>query len=136
MTRRLSVFGMVFLSLFLFSYSCQDHQIPEVPPSLVTLQVSPGAVRCEVAFNFNLVDTGNMPITEFGIVVAGTGFGGNSSETPSVGTHTKLVFDPPFTTGVKNKNSKVCTNNVSFRAYAILSNGTIVYGERLIYQDV
>lgn len=136
MARRVSIFGIILMSLFLFSYSCQDHQIPGVPPSLVTLQVSPGAVRCEVAFNFNLVDTGNIPITEFGVVVAGSGFSGQASDTPTVGTHTKVIFDPPFTTGVKNKNSKVCTNNISFRAYAILNNGTIVYGDRLIYQDV
>ncbi|SKB85958.1 hypothetical protein [Dyadobacter psychrophilus] len=136
MGKRLSVFGIIFLSLFLFSYSCQDHEIPGVPPSLVTLEVSPGAIRCEIAFNLNVVDTGNMPVTEFGVVIAGFGFLGQASDTPTVGTHTKLVFDPPFSTGNKKKNSGVCSNQFSYRAYAILNNGTVIYGNLLSYQDV
>lgn len=136
MARRLSLCGILFLSLFLFSYSCEDHQVPGVPPVLVTLSVSPGPIRCEVAFNLNVVDTGNIPVTEFGMVIAGVGFKGPASDIPTIESNTKLVFDPPFTTGTKKKNSGVCSNNMAYRTYAILNTGKVVYGNLLLYQDL
>lgn len=136
MSKRVYVPAIVFLSILLSGFSCQDHQTPQKQPVLATLEVSPGAVRCEIAFNLDVTDIGNMPVTEYGVVIAGLGFSGQPTDTPAVGTHTKLIFDPPFSPGPKKKNSGVCSNHFSYRAYVLLSNGEVVYGNLLRFQNV
>jgi len=47
MCKRVCVLAIIFLSIVLAGFSCQDHQTLQKQPSLVTLTISPGGVRCE-----------------------------------------------------------------------------------------
>jgi hypothetical protein len=141
MHRRLLVFGTIFLSLFLFSYSCQDHQLPGEPPLLSTHELFYDSThgKCSFTTELEVLNIGTIPVTEYGIVYNPTlgGGGGPSFDNPVIESFPKVIFDMPFSTGVKTKvGPQICTNSNYYRAYAILNNGTVVYGQTLRFTDL
>ncbi|PSL28727.1 hypothetical protein [Dyadobacter jiangsuensis] len=140
MKKRLSVLGAVLLSLFLFSYSCQDHQVPGEPPLLSTHELFYDSIngKCSFTTELEVLNIGTIPVTEYGVVFSAVGGGdGPFTDTPMVETHSKVIFDMPFSTGVKTKvGPQICTNNNYYRAYAILSNGTVVYAQTLHFTNL
>jgi hypothetical protein len=133
MKRRIYVLLLTFGSLFLLNFSCQDHQIPFAPPELVTLQVTspPSGIKCGTYFKVNVVNIGTMAVKEYGVVISAIGIG-YLHPVPLVNIDYQLAFDSPFTTGEKAKvGPQVCTNNMYYRAYAILADDTVVYGNTL-----
>ena len=141
MKKRLSVLGVVLLSLFLFSYSCQDHQVPGEPPLLSTHELFYDSLhgKCSFTTELEVLNIGTIPVTEYGIVynAALNGGGGPGYDNPSIDNYPKIVFDMPFSTGIKTKvGPQICTNSNYYRAYAILSNGTVVYGQTLRFTNL
>ena len=141
MKKRLSVLGLICLSLFLFSYSCQDHQVPGEPPLLSTHELfyDSSHGKCSFTTELEVLNIGTVPVTEYGIVY-NSALGGGSGpghDNPTIENYPKIVFDMPFSTGVKTEvGPQICTNSNYYRAYAILSNGTVVYGQTLRFTNL
>lgn len=141
MKKHLSVLGLVCLSLFLFSYSCQDHQLPGEAPLLSThdLFYDSGHGKCSFTTELEVLNIGTIPVTEYGIVynAALGGGSGPNYDNPTIEDYPKIVFDMPFSTGIKTKvGPQICTNSNYYRAYAILNNGTVVYGQTLRFTNL
>jgi hypothetical protein len=136
--KHLSSIGSYFVAVFLiFTLSCTDHNIPE-KPDLETLVYG---ANCKFSFTYKLkvLRVGDFPVTEYGIVWK-QGYapdyrpGVPPSDPPVVETDTKAVFDLPLTLGEKTKLAGgICAPLVYYRAYAILQDGTVVYGNLLAY---
>lgn len=141
MKNRLAVLGLIFSSLFLFSYSCQDHVPPGEPPLLSTHELFYDSIhgKCSFTTELEVLNIGTIPVTEYGIVynAALSGGSGPNRENPTIEDYPKIVFDMPFSTGIKTKvGPQICTNSNYYRAYAILSNGTVTYGQTLRFTNL
>lgn len=141
MKNRLAVLGLIFSSLFLFSYSCQDHKAPGEPPLLSTQKLFYDSIhgKCSFTTQLEVLNIGTIPVTEYGIVynAALSGGSGPNFDNPTIDNYPKIVFDMPFSTGVKTKvGPQICTNSNYYRAYAILSNGTVTYGQTLRFTNL
>ena len=136
MKKQLSVLGLICLSLILFSYSCQDHQLPGEPPLLSTHKLFYDSIhgKCSFTTELEVLNIGTIPVTEYGVVynAALSGGTGPNRENPTIEDYPKIIYDMPFSTGIKSKvGPQICTNSNYYRAYAILNNGTVVYGQTL-----
>lgn len=141
MKRHYSVFGLICLSLFLFSYSCQDHQLPGEPPLLSTHNLFYDSThgKCSFTTELEVLNVGTIPVTEYGIVynAALSGGSGPDRENPTIENYPKIVFAMPFSTGIKQGvGPQICTNSNYYRAYAILNNGTVVYAQTLRFTNL
>jgi len=121
----------ILLVLFAFFLSCTDHDIPE-KPELKTLLITsnPNGLKCSIVFNLNCVKTGTIPVKEYGALYTAFGSGVPISDNPVIENSLKVIFDLPLTVGDKSKiGPQLCTNNIYYRAYAILIDDTVVYGD-------
>ncbi|NIJ51823.1 hypothetical protein [Dyadobacter arcticus] len=137
MVKRLSFLMMTLASLLLITNSCVDHDMPSVLPELKTLEVTapPSRVKCGTYFSVDIVSLGTTAVKEYGVVVSGNGFSATHA-VPELNIDYKLMFDLPFVTGIKYKEGpQICVNNIYYRAYAILVDDTVVYGNTLHYFD-
>jgi hypothetical protein len=133
-----SIGSYLVVVLLFFTLSCTDHDIKE-QPDLETLVYG---ANCKFLFTYklNVRRVGDFPVTEYGIVWKP----GNAQEyqpgvtpkdPPVVETDTKAVFDMPLTLGEKQKFAGgACGPLVYYRTYAILKDGTVVYGNLLAYR--
>lgn len=137
--KHLSTIGSYLVVVLLFlTLSCTDHDIKE-QPDLETLVYG---ANCKFSFTYklNVRRIGDFPVTEYGIVwKQGNPLdyqpGVPPSNPPVVGTDTKVVFDLPLTLGEKEKfGGGACVPLVYYRTYAILKDGTVVYGNLLAYR--
>jgi hypothetical protein len=135
MRRTLYFSSVILMSLFLFAHACVDHQIPGTPPQLETLKWSSGnGWKCSYTFNLDIKDVGTMPVKEYGIVYTFNGIGNPRVGNPVVESDMKEVFPMPFLPGPKSKLSgDICGPNVYYRAYAILENNSVVYGQEIAF---
>jgi hypothetical protein len=137
MQKRFTTLALVVLSLFLFSYSCQDHVVPGIPPQLKTLEfVASQNLKCSLIYTVEVTDVGTIPVKEYGVVFSAIGDGKTFTETPTVADNIKVIVDLPFVAGPKSKGGpQICTFRISYRAYAILEDDSVVYGNTLHYND-
>ncbi|SKB56648.1 hypothetical protein [Dyadobacter psychrophilus] len=137
--RRTLYYSLVF-ALMLFAQSCVDHELPGTPPQMETLEFSSGnGWKCSVTFNLDIKDVGTIPVKEYGMVYTTSGKGNAPLANPVVETDFKQVFPMPFLPGKKTKLNEVsntCGPYVYYRAYAILEDGTVVYGQEIEFKDV
>jgi len=132
--RSLTTMLMVLVAL---SLSCTDHDIPE-KIALKTLPIfsNPNQLKCSIVFALDVVRTGELPVKEYGAVYSAN-FDGHSplTPTPTVETNLKVVFDLPASTGYKEEiGPQLCTNNIYYRAYAILIDDSVIYGDILHFR--
>jgi hypothetical protein len=138
MTKLFPLRSTIFLVLLAFALSCTDHDIPE-KIELKTLPISsnPNGLKCSIVFALNVVKTGSLPVKEYGVVYSSFGAGnGPVVENPTIENNLKVIFDLPATVGDKSKiGPQLCTNNINYRAYAILIDDSVVYGDMLNFHD-
>jgi hypothetical protein len=132
---RLSILSCLsMVSLFLFSFSCEDHVVPAnpVPAQIKTLDVVRSLTATNLGVQFE--NLGNIPIAVYGIVYVPNSL----IATPDINGAPSLILpiaspadlDPKFRTGpTLNFGPGVSSITFSYRAYALLNNGTVVYGE-------
>jgi hypothetical protein len=137
MQKRFTTLALVVLSVFLFSYSCQDHVVPGIPPQLKTLEfVVSQNVKCGLVYTVDVTDVGTIPVKEYGVVFSAVNDGKPFTATPTVADNIKVIVDLPFVAGPKsNTGPGICTNRINYRAYAILEDDSVVYGNTLNYHD-
>ncbi|WAC09897.1 hypothetical protein [Dyadobacter pollutisoli] len=137
MQKRFSILALVVLSLFLFSYSCQDHVVPGVPPQLKTLPFSGGQnAKCSLTYTVEVTDVGTIPVKEYGVVFSAVNDGRTFVVNPTVADNIRVIVALPFVAGPKsNAGPQICTNRINYRAYAILQDDSVVYGNTLNYND-
>ncbi|WAC15132.1 hypothetical protein [Dyadobacter pollutisoli] len=135
---RLSIISCLsFLSLLLFSFSCADHVVPTnpVPAQIKTLDAfrSIGQTGAEVSnFGVQFENLGNIPITEYGVIFVH----GSLVATPTMNNSVKLIIASPADLNQKFRGGPGLlfapvepVIMFSYRAYAMLSNGSVVFGE-------
>ena len=131
---------VVFIGLLYFNFSCQDHPIPQTGPSLTTEPIARINSRTFSLFTFQLVvdDPGSIPVKEYGIVFTTYDdldiVNPDVNSEPTIQTGTVVSFKNPFGQG-NQQESKTDTPESTFtldyifqRAYAVLDNGEVVYG--------
>lgn len=135
-------FSALLATLFLFAFSCQDHYVPEEPEEpvaakVVTLEIQNlpemGHYRYRVAFE----TLGNVPITEYGTLVTfKKSLNDNDyNPVPVVGNFDKkILFQAKPIVGEVSIDLDLADEIAAYyekyyRAYAVLANGSVVYGE-------
>lgn len=127
----------------LFCLSCADHEPgngPVVAPKIKTLEIIDGEVINGVeGLNFRILveELGNTTVVEYGMVWKVQK--DNQQVTPTV-NDSKTVFSMPFTIGQHSKHEFNIQNqkpyvDLFYRAYAILGNGTVIYGNETLNFD-
>ena len=132
--RRTLYYSLIF-ALMLFTQACVDHELPGNPPQLETLKWTSGnGWKCSYTFNLDIKDVGTKTVKEYGIVYTTKGVGNPRVGNPVVESDMKEVFPMPFLPGPKHKLSgEVCGGNVYYRAYAILEDNSVVYGNAIAF---
>jgi hypothetical protein len=106
-----------------------------VTPKIKTLEIVGGeVVNGAEGLNFRILveELGNRTVTEYGMVWKVQK--DNQQITPTI-NDSKTVFSMPFTIGEHSKLEFNIQNqkpyvDLFYRAYAILENGTVVYGDQ------
>lgn len=122
----------LFFVMLLMAFACTDHNMPG-PPQLETLITE---MNCNASFTYklNVKESGNMRVVEYGIVYSGTA---PINPTPTVDINAKTIFSEAFTDGPKTQlGYSLCVPETYYRAYAILENGTVVYGNIIHFRYV
>ncbi|MEO6285703.1 MAG: hypothetical protein ABIN80_11625 [Dyadobacter sp.] len=118
--------ALVFTGLLFANFSCQDHVVPQKEAQIKTesrADLGTGVWN----YRLSITDLGNVPITEYGIVYVTSAL--PAPLTPTV-SDTKIIFPLITTLGLKTRPGlKPVGANIFYRAYAILENGSVVYGE-------
>ncbi|MCF2446844.1 hypothetical protein L0657_23005 [Dyadobacter sp. CY345] len=132
MKKQLRLLLTITMVLVALSFSCTDHDIPE-KIELKTLPIfsNPNQLKCSIVFALNVIKLGELPVKEYGAVYSAN-FDGHAllTATPTIENNLKVIFDLPVTAGYKQKiGPQLCTNNIYYRAYAILIDDSIVYGD-------
>jgi hypothetical protein len=137
-------FFLILLSIFLGSFSCQDHVVPD--PQITTLPITktqpPARLSgvVEYYYNFNLIfpELGNAVVEEYGVVYSYKGSPqGTVNATPTIGGTDCLtrIFTYPAIPAVNQQYSAFKSLPyfyiIYYRAYAKLQGGGIIYGEIL-----
>jgi hypothetical protein len=137
--KRISYPIIGLLAFFLvLCWSCTDHEPgsgPIVTPKIKTLEIVGGeVVNGAEGLNFRILveELGNRTVTEYGMVWKVQK--DNQQITPTI-NDSKTVFSMPFTIGEHSKLEFNIQNqkpyvDLFYRAYAILENGTVVYGDQ------
>ncbi|MCE7067173.1 hypothetical protein [Dyadobacter sp. CY326] len=132
---------VVFIALLCFNFSCQDHPIPQTLPSLTTQPINRSNTRAFSLFTFQLVvdNVGSIPVKEYGVVF--TTYDDLDIVSPDVISEPTIVngkvisFKGVFSPGNHQESktdvpdSKLTLDYIFQRAYAVLNNGTVVYGQ-------
>ena len=137
MRRKLYYFSGMLLSLF--ANACVDHDLPGTPPQLETLNITSGVWKCSVTFNLDIKDVGTIPVKEYGMVYNMQGTGNPRVGNPVVGTDYKQIFPMPFLPGKRtllNSVSNTCGPFLYYRAYAILEDDSVVYGQEIAFENI
>jgi len=126
---------IAILSLILLTFSCDDHVIPNGNLLLKTLPFE--HVNTTTIFKIQVDHQGKKPVIEYGIVYTAYFRGaGNHKLDPTV-DDIKIIFDTPFMLGINQFNyTKDFINGKTFfhyRAYAILDDGSVIYGNRISF---
>lgn len=121
---------IVAICLFMSACSQQDHVIPEL------LAIKTENVTYNEGWDFTIQTDklGDLPITEHGILHLAFFRGSTDTDyTPRIDHGAKIQFDTPLVLGAntfKYKGSAFAgTYFFYYRAYAIKSDGSVVYGE-------
>jgi hypothetical protein len=132
--RKVTTSISLFLSIFLMAFSCADHVVPETPATtqIRTLDVSIGFIfgLNAAAYGVQFESFGNVPVVEYGIVRV-LGASSSAPATPTI-ADTKIVSNDPLTLTdryVSEAFNPLNVQRLSYRAYALLQNGDVVYGE-------
>lgn len=126
---RISMF--LFLSLLVFSCT-KDHELPvKIPAKIKTLEFIHGVPTS--TFKVQFVDLGNIPITEYGIAMS-KGLSGQLEPNPTVANEVLVFSAPPVDLNIKTQTYSQNIADVNYRAYARLSDGTVVYGDIIKYR--
>ncbi|TLV01021.1 hypothetical protein [Dyadobacter luticola] len=137
MLRNFYVRALSCLLLAVISNSCTDHAMPSVLPEIETLAVTsaPSGIKCGTFFSANVISVGTMPVKKFGVVLTARGVN-QVHPNPVVNVDYEVVLDLPFQPGIKGATGpQVCTNEIYYRAYAILEDDTVVYGNELHFTN-
>jgi hypothetical protein len=120
--------AIVFIGLLFANFSCEDHVVPVREAQIKTeSHVDLGTGVWD--FKLSITDLGNVPITEYGIVYVTSAL--PAPLTPTV-SDTKIIFPLVTTLGLKTRPAlRPVGIQLYYRAYAILENGSIVYGETI-----
>lgn len=138
MSKRSPLLRTICWVLLAFVWSCTDHDIPErIELKTLPITSNPNGLKCSIVFALNIVKTGSVPVKEYGAVFSAFGDGiGPVVPFPTVDKNVKVIFDLPATVGDKSKiGPQLCTNNINYRAYAILIDDSVVYGDVLNFHD-
>lgn len=142
-------FSSLLAALFLFAFSCQDHRDPDPEPiaedaRVRTLEITnPGQVINDLNFRMSFEKLGTRPIAEFGVLLSFQSSG--SDEFSAVPTFlnqftSALKFEKTPTQGEHQLLRKAVGfddfEKLYYRAYARLSNGTVVYGDVLEFRPI
>lgn len=141
--RLTAVSCLTFLSLFLASFSCQDHEVPEEErefPVIHTLDIA--RVNDDPTFSYSVrfQSLGNQQIAEYGVVTYAGAANENISPTVPVMDNVKGKKYPftgagymPPNLDKKSLSAKyegpAGAIRLFYRAYAILENNNVVYGD-------
>lgn len=124
---------IAILSMILLVFSCNDHVIPDSELSFKTLPFEHADTT--TIFKIQVDDQGKKPVKEYGIVYTAYFRGvGNHNLDPTVDDN-KIKFDTAFMLGINQFGyTKDFINGKTFfyyRAYAILDDGSVIYGNRI-----
>lgn len=124
---------IAILSMILLAFSCNDHVIPDSQLSFRTLPFE--HVDTTTIFRIQVEDQGNKPVREHGIVYTAYFRGvGNHNQNPTIDDN-KIRFDNALMLGINQFTyTKDFIDGKTFfyyRAYAILDDGSVVYGNRI-----
>ncbi|MCE7066959.1 hypothetical protein [Dyadobacter sp. CY326] len=125
---------ITMLALMLFVASCTDHEVPEpekVPAKIKTLPLKHGVPIATFYVQFE--DLGNIPIVEYGVVMS-TGVAGYLVALPTVADEVLIFSEPANNLDKKTQTQNKTFADANYRAYAKLSDGTVVYGELLKFR--
>ena len=126
----ISVPTLAIFFLVLFATSCTDHEVPDlIPAKIKTLPLKHGTSS---TFYVQFEDLGNIPITEYGIVMS-TGIAGHLVSMPTVDDEV-LIFTDEKNLDIRSYLYNTLFPDANYRAFAKLSNGTVVYGELLKFR--
>ncbi|MCE7063174.1 hypothetical protein [Dyadobacter sp. CY343] len=141
-TRPIIKSAFLFCAVLLLSFSCEDHTVPEVLPVLKTLPITqtrenPPPFESMYTNRYRLVveNVGNVPVSKYGIVFTTyrSGETPNPNKTPTVDAQfPSHVFPDAFGEGEKSFDqggNYPLRTDVYQRAYAILADGRIIYGD-------
>ncbi|WP_031528083.1 hypothetical protein [Dyadobacter crusticola] len=127
-------FAALFTMLFLFSFSCEDHVVPETPEvlpviSTLPMDISAGKLNFKIAFQ----NLGNAQIGSYGVVYS-TAFYDLSlsyTKTPTIDYEKQDFTGSPALGNLSNSAAPAPEGffAIFYRAYAMLSNGKVVYGD-------
>ena len=122
---------MVVVSMILLATSCVDHEVPsQVAAKIKTL---PLAHSFTPTFYVQFEDLGNIPIAEYGIAMS-TGISGQLVSVPTVADEIFKFTQSPTDLNVKTEIYPKLFADANYRAYAKLSDGSVVYGEVLKFR--
>ncbi|SDF55992.1 hypothetical protein SAMN04487996_111145 [Dyadobacter soli] len=128
---------LVFLVLVMamLSSCVKDHQIPTSQIQILTLSFSPATQS--TVFRIQATQLGDQPIIEHGVVFTAYFRGvGNHNQLPTISDN-KVVFDNKLILGTNEyaymKDIIAGRTFFYYRAYAILSDNSVVYANRLSY---
>lgn len=132
---------VVFIGLFCLNFSCQDHPVPQTLPSLTTQPITRSNTRAFSLFTFQLVvdNPGSILAKEYGVVFTTYDdldiVSPNVISEPTIQNGRVVLFKGPFGPGNQQElitdvpESKLTLDYIFQRAYAVLDNGEVVYGQ-------
>ncbi|WP_041734768.1 hypothetical protein [Dyadobacter fermentans] len=126
----------ILVFAFFWCVACTDHepQQPQVVLPVVKTGASTFNSQTQTpTFHVQIESLGNVGITEYGIAYLLAPNGSNPANYNPTVSGPKVIFDLPATVGNHSKPAPFTDQQVDvyhYRAYAILQNGNVVYGEK------
>jgi hypothetical protein len=126
----------IFVVLLILTCSCTDHDLPVAYPVIETVVEYSQRTTDGLEYNFgvNFLEMGNVPIVEYGVLYAYS-LGRALELLDGTLLAAKAVFTGTPRLGITKQWSKVPSIGIILwpvnlhRAYAKLSDGTVVYGK-------
>lgn len=127
--------SIIIISALFMASSCTDHVTPHSELSIKTLPFE--HVNSTTIFKIQVDDQGERPVKEYGIVYTAYYRGtGNHNLDPTIDDN-KITFNTALMLGINQFTyTKDFINGRTFfyyRAYAILEDGSVVYGNRISF---
>ncbi|KAA0993052.1 hypothetical protein [Dyadobacter aurulentus] len=136
--RRISLqFAALLSMLFLFSFSCEDHVVPETPEILPVVSTRPMQVSGTGKLHFKMAfeNLGNVQIASYGIVYS-VGFFDlniNSTKIPTINFIKQDFLGDPGLGELSHSEAAAPEGfyAIYYRAFAMLGSGEVVYGNTM-----
>ncbi|KQS28052.1 hypothetical protein [Dyadobacter sp. Leaf189] len=132
-------FAALLTMLFLFSFSCEDHVVPQTPEIVPVLSTLPMDISAGGKLNLRMAfqNLGNVQITSYGIAYSPAFYdlSLSYSEMPTIDYEKQEFTGSPALGNLSNSAATAPKGFFAlyYRAYAMLGNGKTVYGNVMKY---